>query len=241
MLPCTLVTGATSGIGFELTRQLAQVGTPVIALGRKLDSLHVLARQYPHLHAVSFDLANIDAIPELAATVIARHPDLACVINNAGIQHNLRVDDERYRAKDIREEIDINLVAPLLLAHALLPHLSAKQPAWIANITLGLGFVPKRTSAVYSATKAGLHLFTQGLRAQLGGSSVYVVEAVMPLVDTPMTHGRGSGKLPAAQAAKQVIDGLLAGQQDIWVGKAKALPVLQRLAPRLLARVMQRD
>ncbi len=92
---------------------------------------------------------------------------------------------------------------------------------------------------MYSATKAGLHLFTQALRVQLRGSSVRVVEAVVPLVDTPMTQGRGTGKMSAAQAARHIIAGIRSGQPDIWVGKARALPVLQRWAPGLLQQLMQ--
>ena len=240
-LPCTLVTGASSGIGFELARQLAEASVPVVAVGRNRERLQVLADRYPHVDVVLMDMNDIDTIAAIAAGIAARHPDLSCLINNAGIQHNVRVDDGAYSAGDIREEVNVNLVAPMVLTHALLGHLATRQRAWIVNVTSGLGLVPKQTSAVYSATKAGLHLFTQGLRVQLRGSTVRVVEAVMPLVDTPMTQGRGSGKMPAAKAAAQLIDGLLAGADEIWIGKARALPLLQRLAPGLLARVMQRS
>jgi short-subunit dehydrogenase involved in D-alanine esterification of teichoic acids len=162
------------------------------------------------------------------------------LINNAGVQYNVRADDADYSLAQIRAEVDINLLAPIALTHALLPHLQAKNAAWIVNVTSGLGYVPKRTAAVYSATKAGLHLFTRALRVQLAGSSVRVVEAVMPLVDTPMTQGRARGKLPAAQAARALIKGLLARRTDIYIGKARALPLLLRWAPALVERALQR-
>ena len=62
----------------------------------------------------------------------------------------------------------------------------------------------------------------------------------MPLVDTPMTAGRGRSKLPAAEAARQLIAGVQAGRQQVYVGQARWLPVLQRWAPGLLAQAMQR-
>jgi uncharacterized oxidoreductase len=62
----------------------------------------------------------------------------------------------------------------------------------------------------------------------------------MPLVDTPMTAGRGSGKVSAAHAAHQLIEGLRAGKPDIRIGKARWLPWLQRWAPRVLDRILQR-
>lgn len=239
-LPRTLVTGATSGIGYELALQLAQAGVPVLALGRSVERLQALQRRCPQIDTVACDLADVAALPALARQWAAQFPDLAVVIHNAGVQDNLRMDAAGYTAAQVRTEVDINLVAPMVLTQALLNHLQARPAATIVNITSGLAYAPKRTSAVYSATKAGLHLFSQALRLQLKGSGVRVVEAVMPLVDTPMTQGRGSGKLSAAEAARQVVSGLLRHQDTVWVGKASALPWLLRLAPGLVARIMSR-
>lgn len=238
--PCTIVTGATSGIGFELATQLADASVRVIALGRNPERLQALAARHPNIETMAVDLNDLDALPLLVAHIVSQYPDVACLINNAGIQYDMRVDDASYSSHQIRHEVDVNLVAPLILAQSLLPHLQSKKAAWIVNVTSGLAYVPKRTSAVYSATKAGLHLFTRALRVQLRGRSVQVVEAVMPLVDTPMTQGRDGDKLSAAQAAREVLDGLRAGRQDIRVGKTRAMPLLQWLAPGLLARLIER-
>lgn len=235
-----LVTGATSGIGHALALQLAQAGVPVLALGRHAQRLHALQALHPRLDTVVCDLTDVAALPALAAQWVIRFPDLACVIHNAGAQDNVRMDDADYGAAHVQAEVNLNLVAPVVLTQALLPHLQTKRHACVVNITSGLGFVPKRTSAVYSATKAGLHMFGDALRVQLQGSTVHVLEVVMPLVDTPMTQGRGTGKLSAAQAASHVIAALQQRQPTVWVGKARAIPILQRVAPKLLARIMQR-
>lgn len=239
-LPTTIVTGSTSGIGRALALQLAEAGIRVIALGRNRDALRALAAGSDRVWTYAVDLRQIDALPTLVARIVAEHPDTGCLINNAGMQSDLRIDDARCDSDLIRHEVDVNLVAPMVLTRALLPHLQARPAAWVVNVTSGLGYAPKRTAAVYSATKAGLHLFTQALRVQLQGSTLRVVEAVMPLVDTPMSAGRGHDKLSAAQAARQLIEGLRAGRPDIHVGKARWLPLLQRWAPGVLARVLQR-
>lgn len=239
-LPCTIVTGATSGIGRELTLQLAGAGVPVIAIGRNRDALRALAAHSALVTTYAADLAEIDTLPALIARIVSDHPEVGCLINNAGIQSDLRLDDASCDAARICHEVDVNLVAPMVLTHALLPHLQARRMSWIVNVTSGLGYAPKRTAAVYSATKAGLRLFTQALRMQMEAATVRVVEVVMPLVDTPMTAGRGSGKLSAARAAEQLIEGLLAARRDIRVGKARWLPWLQRWAPGVLARILQR-
>ena len=239
--PCTLVTGATSGLGLALTTQLVQAGVPVLALGRSAERLAELSRRLPQVQTILADLSALDALPALAADLMQRHPDLACVIHNAGVQEQLRLDDAGYGAAQIRAEMDINLLAPMLLTQALLPHLQTKQQAWVLNVGSGLGLVPKSTAAVYSASKAGLHLFSQALRVQLRGSSVRVLHAVLPLVDTAMTAGRGRNKMSANEAARQLLAGLWVGREDIWVGHARALPWLQRIAPGVLARIMQRS
>ena len=240
VMPRTLITGATAGIGRELALQLAQAGVPVLALGRNVQSLQALQDSNPRIATVVCDLSDVASLPDHTTQSIALYPDLACVIHNAGVQDIVRMDDAGYGAGQLGQEVDINLVAPMVLTQALLPHLQSKQQACVVNITSGMGFAPKRTSAVYSATKAGLHLFSEALRAQLEGSTVRVVEAVMPMVDTAMSQGSAAGKISPAQAARELITGMNKGLSVVWVGKTRAIPVLLRLAPSVLARVIQR-
>jgi uncharacterized oxidoreductase len=236
-----IVTGASSGIGWELARQLAGRGHRVIAIARDEQRLADLAAMSAHIEPACFDLARCEAIDDFVAGLLARHPLIDGLINNAAIQHDVRVDDAGYAARQVAEEIAINLTAPIMLTRALLPHLAARSRATIVNLGSGLGFVPKRTSAVYSATKAGLRLFSGGLRVQLRSGSVEVIDVILPLVDTPMTHGRGSGKISAAAAAAAIVDRLWRGSGELHVGKARALHLITRVAPGLAARIMQRN
>ncbi len=154
--PSTLiVTGASSGIGSELARQLAERGNTVIAVGRDERRLAELARLSPLIKATPFDLARTEAIDGFAASLLARHATIDGLINNAAIQHQTRIDDAGYAGDHIAQEIAINLTAPIMLTRALLPHLQARSRATIVNVGSALSFVPKRTSVVYSATKAG--------------------------------------------------------------------------------------
>lgn len=165
-LPRTIVTGASSGIGRTLALHLASLGVPVVALGRDAVRMQSLAAQHLLIHAWPVDLARIGEIDALAQQIVARFPDLGVLIHNAGIQHDLRMDDTGHGSADIQQEVDVNLVAPIALTRALLPHLQSRQQAFVVNVTSALAHAPKRTAAVYSATKAGLRLFTQALRVQ---------------------------------------------------------------------------
>jgi len=234
-----LVTGATSGIGRELAEQLSAAGHEILAVGRNRQRLDEVAALLGNITAIELDLGALDDLPSKAAQIFKEHSDIDVLINNAGIQENLRVDDANYTANNIRKEIDLNLTAQIILAHAALPHLKARPDARIVNVTSGLGYVPKLTSAVYSATKSGLHLFSEGLRVQ-SGQDVGVSEIILPIVATPMTEGRGRGKISAEEAARQIIAGIMAKKDHIYVGKARLLPHLIRFAPFIARRVIQK-
>lgn len=145
-----------------------------------------------------------------------------------------------YGAARIETEIRINLTAPVCLAHAFLKHLEAQRDARIVNVSSGLALIPKKTSAVYSATKAGLHLFSEGLRVQTE-SDLLIQEVILPVVDTPMTEGRGSGKISASDAASQIVTGMSKGKDKIYVGKARLLPFLIRWFPSVARSAIQKD
>ena len=200
-----------------------------------------LAAYHERIETWVADIGLIGGLGPLVDDILARHEQIDGLINNAAIQIDRQIDDTSYLDADIASEIEINLTAPMVLARRLLPHLQARMRAVVVNLTSGLAFAPKRSAAVYSASKAGLHLFSEGLRVQLRGSNVRVVEAVMPLVDTPMTAGRGHGKISSEDAAGAVVAGLWTGPETLYIGKARLLPPMLRLAPGIAARILQRD
>ncbi len=101
---------------------------------------------------------------------------------------------------------------------------------------------PKASAPVYCATKAGLRSFTKALRyqCQRAAPHVTVVEALPPMVDTAMTHGRGRGKISPERAAEEIVRGLDTGRTEIYVGKSKLLRVINRVAPSAAEAVMRR-
>jgi len=239
MSQTVLITGASSGIGFELANQFADLNFKVVAMGRNEQRLANVAALSPSISVETIELANIEGLDKAISDIFSHYPDISMIINNAGIQDNVRVDDDDYSAHMIQREIEINLTAPIAICRASLPFLKGKEKARIINVTSGLAFVPKLTSAVYSATKSGLHLFSEALRIQ-SGQDVAISEVILPIVATPMTEGRGSGKISAEEAARQIIAGILANKNHIYVGKTKALPHLLRFAPFIARKVIQK-
>ncbi len=94
------------------------------------------------------------------------------------------------RVADAEAIITTNLLGPIRLTAALLPHLQKQAISAIINVSSGLGFVPFPVTPTYSATKAALHSLTESLRVQLKGTPVEVIEIIPPAVATDLTPGR---------------------------------------------------
>ena len=237
MIGTCIVTGATSGIGAELAKQLAENRWKVIATGRNTDKLKQLSASSKLIITKKLDLSSKKSIVSFAEFINEKHPDASLLFNNAAVQFEHHLDDKDYKIEHVEEEIFVNLTAPILLTKLLLRTLQ-KNRGQVMNISSGLGLAPKGTAAVYCATKAGLNMFGEAVRAQRS-ESIRVSEAILPLVDTPMTEGRGSGKISAQDAAGQIIAGALSDMDRVHVGKTRLLPAMMRIAPGLVKRILK--
>ena len=231
-----VLTGGTSGIGAEMLELLLAEGHQVIVLARKGSQLEPRMG----LEAIDIDLSNAAAIKAVAADIALRHPDISIIINNAALQYAIALTDPDFDPELMQAEVAVNLLAPALLSHALLPILRRHDKGGaIVNVSSGLAFFPKKQSALYCATKAALHSFSQSLRYQLEQDGVAVIEAILPIVETPMTAGRGSGKMPARDAAQAIVAGIKKGRAEIFIGKAKLIPLFARFAPAIGRRILR--
>ena len=240
-----LITGGTSGIGFELARLLIERGNTVIVTGRDPHRLADAKRRLPGLHGVVSDVADPAAIVALRDEVIARFPTLDIVVNNAGIMRKLDLTRDRDLA-DVTRELDINLRGPIQMVQAFLPHLRGRDTAAIVNVSSGLAFVPLAIAPVYSAAKAALHAYTRALRVQLAGTGVRVVEVAPPGVETPLLRAEfeaemhGTKGMPVDALARRVIAGIERGREEIRPGLANVLNAMSRIAPDFMFRQMTR-
>ncbi|WP_045857451.1 SDR family oxidoreductase [Teredinibacter purpureus] len=235
-----LLTGGTSGIGRILLEKLVDCNSQIIVLGRNTTELERLEIEYDNVHGYTCDLSNKASTLTLLKELAERYPDVSVVFNNAAIQRTPKFTDENFCFDTIEEEITVNLMAPIWICSVLLKGMVArKEGAAFINVTSGLAIMPKTNSAVYCATKAGLHSFSKSFRYQLESTRVKVFEAVLPVVDTPMTEGRGSGKISAEKAASAIIKGVERGKEEMLIGKVKMMPIVHRLSPRLLTSIMK--
>lgn len=234
-----LITGGASGIGLALATKFLSLNNQVIIAGRSLEKLEAAKKQLPQIHTFRCDLA--DEIESLVHFIKQQHPDLNILINNASVQYNYELIKESNPAEKIAYEIQSNLVAPVQLIGALLPVLQQQKQAAIVNVSSGLGLVPKRSAPVYCGTKAGMHIFSKALRYQLENTTIKVFEVIPPLVDTPMTAGRGRGKISPAQVADEYMRNFKADRYEMNIGKTKLLRLIQRISPALADRILRNN
>ncbi|MGQ4275025.1 SDR family oxidoreductase [Terrihabitans sp. B22-R8] len=200
-----LITGGGSGIGEALAHRLHDLGNTIIVAGRNAETLKKAAEGRENIFPVTLDIDNAEGIEDFARRVLAEHPALNVVVNNAGIMRFEKLAGRRDLA-DAEATINTNLLGPIRLTNALVEHLAAQKDAAIVNVTSGLAFVPLVSTPTYSATKAALHSYTVSLREALKGK-VEVIELAPPAVQTTLTPGQESreGYLPLNDFADEVL------------------------------------
>ncbi len=184
-----LITGGASGIGFALAQRFIQEGSHVIICGRREYKLKEARSRYPQLDFRVCDVAEPAERAALFTWATETYPGLNILINNAGIQQHIQLQ-QKPAWETLSQEMAINLEAPIHLSTLFIPHLLMKERSAIINITSGLAFVPLANAPVYCATKAALHSFTLSLRHQLSDTPIAVIEIIPPAVDTDL-GGKG--------------------------------------------------
>jgi uncharacterized oxidoreductase len=221
-----LITGGGSGIGRGLAEAFLALGNTVIIAGRRKDALAETTAANPGIVSISLDIEDPAAIRSFAAKVAADYPNLNVLINNAGIMRPENLLAQPADLADAHAIINTNLLGPIRLTAALLPHLLKQPNSAVMNVTSGLAFVPMAPTPTYCATKAALHSYTQSLRYQLKGTSTQVLELIPPYVATHLMHGATDPRaMPLDQYIAEVMDILKTqpGISEICVENVKRL------------------
>jgi len=220
-----LITGGTSGIGFEFAKRLLALGNTVLITGRDEEKLERAKKALPGIHGFQSDVSDPGSIVKLHQEVVARFPQLNVLINNAGIMRNLDLNHSS-DLNDVVQEIGINLSGPILKANG---------PSVIVNVSSGLAFIPFSMSPIYGATKAGIHSYSQALRVQLEGTNVEVTEVAPPATGTTLMDAFGPGLRSGQMSTEKMVDltlrGLSQGKTEILPGASRLLKLMSRIAP----------
>jgi len=195
-----LLVGGTSGIGLGLARRFAAAGSTVIVGGRDTSRVD-------DLESVRIDVTDAASVLTARDHVLAAHPDLDVVVTMSGVllQEDLR-DPAHFAVAETT--IAVNLLGTIRVIDAFTPHLVTRGAGDIITVTSGIGFLPFPLMPSYGASKAGVHAYTEALRAQLSGTGVTVTELIPPAVATAGQEKVNPAALPLDGFLDEVV-GLL--------------------------------
>ena len=224
-----LITGGASGIGRGLAVAMHRAGNRVIIAGRRADALRAVADAHPGVEFLRLDVSDTAGIHRFVDRVQRDLPDLNVLVNNAGI---MAVEDFAEPDPSATSAIvDTNLLGPMVLTSLLLPTLRTHAHGAIINVTSALAFLPLAMAPTYSATKAGLHSYTEALRFQLRDNGIQVIEIAPPRVETEMDGPGDDGyTVTVDDFVAQVMAQLTAEPEaiEIVVEAARALRYAER-------------
>ena len=168
-----VVTGASRGIGAAVCRALADNGWNIALVATNRDLLDEVAAGLPGAAETHVcDLGDHDQLADLGAALVAAHPAIGALVNNAGI---VAVGPALDQGGDSwRRVIDVNLRAAVELTRLLEPALRAAGRASVVNMGSVLGLLSAGGTLPYDISKAGLHHFTRSLAVELGPAGIRV-------------------------------------------------------------------
>ena len=241
-----LVTGGSGGIGAHIARALARTGVNVVVSGRREQALADVVAQLRdtgvRAEAVAADIADraqLDSLIDRSETALG---PLDLLVNNAGVEQASSFT--RYTADELTSMIDVNLTAPVLLTHSVLPGMLERGRGHVVFISSVAGKQGPAYQVPYAAAKAGLVGVTQSLRAQYRGSPVGF-SVVCPgfvagdgMYQRMLEEGISSNRLMGATTIDKVADAVIeAIRRDRPEaiesgGPLRPLLALAQLAPR---------
>lgn len=243
-----VLTGASRGIGVFIAHALAKKQATVIGVSRSQQALDNLCAEINAMGGrgigIPFDISNVEELPVLRQQIERVAPSVDILINNAGIEIYRAFQD--YSLADIQSVLSINLLAAMELTRAFLPSMLRQGNGHIVNIASLASKKGNPYNSVYSASKAGLLMWTDALRQELAGTGVGI-SAVCPgyvsgqgmIADTgvPIPSLAGSSTpsdvaIAVVRAIKQNQAEVIVNQDPITAGMTRLLIALWQIFPR---------
>jgi uncharacterized protein len=239
-----LVTGASSGIGEAVVRQLAADGVPTVVVARRADRLNQLASELPGIEVLAADLLTEKGVAAVAKRLSDPDRPIDLLVNNAGFGGNGNfVTDTEQRAVDM---IRCNVEALTRLTHAALVPMTARDRGWILQVSSVASFQAAPSAAVYGASKAFVTSFSEALYEELRSTKVTITALCPGLTKTEFFEAAGGDPSVDAPSVMWLTPAEVAeaGLRDLARGKAlsipglpyKAMVAMSDLSPRSIVR-----
>jgi NAD(P)-dependent dehydrogenase (short-subunit alcohol dehydrogenase family) len=185
-----VITGASSGIGFNVARKLGAAGAKVVLVARTREKLEeaaaIIQKHGGEAYVFPCDLNNMEAIDACAQSILAEFGHVDILINNAGRSIRRAVIESLDRFHDFERTMQLNYFGAIRMVLAFLPSMVKQKNGHIINIS-SIGVLANAPRfAAYVASKAALDAFSRCLSAEVKAKNIEITAIYMPLVRTPM-------------------------------------------------------
>lgn len=221
------ISGGSAGIGLAIAKKLSAAGNKIIINGRNEERLkNALNELDSSTVAIQGDLSVESDRIRIATELKSNYPDVNIIINNAGSAFINPLDDlSNNTAEKAYQEINTNYISIIHFTALVLPQLLQQEEAAIVNVSSIAVFRSNKYLPTYSASKAALHSYTQGLRDTFAeNEKLNVYEVYPPLVNTEFSvEIGGANGIPPSEVADELFTALEKNQFEIPVGDAKKI------------------
>jgi uncharacterized oxidoreductase len=241
-----LITGGTSGIGYEMAKEFIKHRNTVIVTGRNEQKLQKVKNELNGVVTIKSDVSNPDDVKALYEHVAKDYPNLNVLINNAGVMIEINLQKHQLSGTDLTKEIDVNVKGTIWMNDAFIPLLKKNRNAATVTVSSMLAFVPLAIAPVYCATKAALHSYTLSLREQLRNTDVKVFELAPPATETELLavfneeDKKGVSVMPVQAMVASFIKGLLKDKFEICPGQSSQLRFMSRFFPGFILKKLSK-
>ena len=186
-----VVTGASSGIGAHAARQMAKRGATVCLLARRADELEQVRDRISSAggtaHIYPVDLIDADAVDAVIKQLLADHPRIDVLVNNAARSIRRPITESLDRVHDYERTININYLAAVRLTLGLMPRFLEQGHGHVVVSTSMSTQIPIPLFSAYLASKSALESFARSLSAELGDRGITTTIVHFPMVRTEMS------------------------------------------------------
>ncbi|MBW4615280.1 MAG: SDR family NAD(P)-dependent oxidoreductase [Desmonostoc vinosum HA7617-LM4] len=236
-----LLTGASRGIGVYIARALAKEKATIVGVSRSQDGLDQVSAEVKalggHWLGIKYDLSQLEELPDLVEKINQLAGPIGILINNAGIEIYKKFQD--YSTAELHSILTINLLSAMELSRLVLPTMLNQRKGHIVNIASLAGKKGNPYNSVYSASKAGLLMWTDALRQELADTNVEI-SAICPgyvsgqgmIADTGVPIPKLAGTSKPDDVAKAVIQAIEKNQAEVIVNQD---PITANISKLLIA------
>ena len=248
------ITGASDGIGKELAIQLANAGAKIILTARSTEKLEAIKNDLAGSDHMVYpmDLLQVDQIPDAAKEVLSQVGEIDILVNNAGVSQRSLIKDTLLDVD--RRIMEINHFAVVALTKAVLPQMMESKSGLIIAISSVAGKIGTPMRSAYCASKHAVIGFMDSLRAEMHAYNIKAMVVTPGSIQTNISVNalEGDGKkhnvtdpliangIPVEECVRRIIKGIQRETPELLIakGKEKLAPLVRRLYPPLLFKIM---